>query len=494
MPVLTYGSGSGIIVVPLKKATPNWKVEIDGQNVTNYLINARVDLPLNRVRSSNFSITNPDGRFTNELLMGDIVKVYADFDDGTTQIFEGRIIMPSHKLSVQSGLTIDIFSLGYGMDALKRKVTYYPSSDDTISNIFKYLRDTYLPNHSSDNTYITTISTTYKPTWSGRPLWNCFQDLMTEASDNYYFYCDINKIWHLVQKGSIIASEAIVFGDNVKEFNSSHDLSKLVNKYYVYGKDLEGIPIVKMKEDTITQSQYGFVAEEIIKDSNLTTTTQIGTKATNLLSKNTTLEQYGSSTCLGMPTLNSGDDVLMLVPFCNVAGTRRIASLTHTLDAQNGFLTIITFNEEEKGASKYMEIRIIKEQELTDVENKYNMENSYAIVFDTYTGLESTDKVIVWDEHLLLDLGETEGTAITEMHETDEIITQLELKVSGSNFASDAGEEWVIYQISCNNGTNWQTVSKDTLVDVSATGKYLKVKITINSLTTKIRAIGILYK
>jgi len=472
---------TGAIIIPLNVFTPNWKIEVGTDNITDYLMRCGVDLPVTqRVRSANITIANPDGKWTNELPEGGIIKIYADYASATNQIFEGRLETPTHRLSSSTGHTIELFARGYGADALKRKVTYAPDSADTITNIFKYLRDTYLPYHSSDNSFIASIATTYKPSWSGRPLWNCFQDLMIETGNTYYFYCDISKKWHLVERNSTICTQhTMTYGDNVKEFYATKDLTNLVNRFWVYGKDLKGIPILKMKEDTAIQTQYGFISEEIIKDTNLASLDQVTTKATNLLSKSITLEQFGGGTCLGLPNLNTGEKILINVPYCNVSGWREVISLRHTIDA-GGFLSIVTFAEEEKGTIEYMKDRILKEQEITDIENKYN--------------LEEKDKTIVWDKALLLDLGETEGYAITNPHTADNNITQIELKVTATNVKSDAGEDWISYQISVDDGISWEFIEPDTLHEVDGTGKILKIRIDITSLTTKVTSIGVLYK
>jgi len=108
--------------------------------------------------------------------------------------------------------------------------------------------------------------------------------------------------------------------------------------------------------------------------------------------------------------------------------------------------------------------------------------------------LEEKDKTIVWDKALLLDLGETEGYAITNPHTADNNITQIELKVTATNVKSDAGEDWISYQISVDDGISWEFIEPDTLHEVDGTGKILKIRIDITSLTTKVTSIGVLYK
>ena len=493
----TFRSERGVIIVPLKKYEPNWTVDIGGIDVSECLIDSSVILPVtNRVRSMSATIANVDGKFTREFTNGDIVKVFADFANADTQIFEGRLETLRYKLALQSGFTIPIFSRGYGADALERKVTLQYDSPDTIKNIFISLRDTYLPNHSSNNTYIEDVTTTYTPSWSGRPLWNCFEDLALEAG-NHDFYCDINKIWHFFTKGSLLCtSEAITYGDNVIEMEIVEDMLGLGTRTIVYGRELEGIPQVYVDKDITVESAYGnIIRERQFTFGELVTMAQVRSKASSLLTKLKTIEQTGSTTTIGLPKLNTGENIMVINPYCNVMGYRRVVGLIHTIDT-GGFTSRPEFAEEEKGLSTMMGDRVKTEREITTIRNRYSMEDSHIIVFDDEdeSEIDSKSKLIVWDDNLILEAGETSGWATTQTYEAPKNISQLVPIISGQNITGSEGQTWTTLKISVNNGGTWEDVNRDELHICATVGRLLKIRITMKSLTTRIKAMGVLMK
>jgi hypothetical protein len=505
MPVGTLGKKPGIIIIPLKQYTPVKQVIINGVDVSEDAISSRVDLGVTTATSAvNIILDNNDGKYTKEFAIGNIIKCYADFTSGTTKIFEGRLYTPTYNLDLARGHIFNILGKCYGADTLNIIVTKQYTTDTAISTIFIELLDEYMRvapfNHSSDNSNIATISTTAKPTWNGVSLWKCFQDLVLATQDTYHFYCDFDKIWHLFEKGTRIDStEAIIYGDNLVGLGvTDGDLNNLFNKEIVYGQEIETIPIMKVKEDTSNQTLYGVIRAKVITDNNLTTTDELNIKAINLLAVDTTLEQSGSAEVYGLPLLKPGYQILIVDMYCNVSTMKDIINVTHTIDS-GGFRTHVQFEEEEKGVVQLFKSSIQREQESANIKNKYAMENSHIVAFDGDNIADySTDfsDTTVWDSNLMLSLGKSTGYIITNMHTADKNVTAFTVIVVGSNLASDEGESWVDVEVSCDNGAVWDDVLtiNDTLHTPSSSGKKIKIKITITSLTTKIRAIGVLYK
>lgn len=485
----------GHFIIPLNLRVPTYKVEVDDYDVSEYFKGGTIGVGSNAIfDAATIMLTNKDGILTREFEQNNIMKVYADFDNATNQIFEGRVDEPIYIMNSDVGFALNLSARGYSADA-SIKVNELYESGITISDCFKELRDEYLPHHSSDNTNIADIDIIVYPTWSERPLINCFEDLMLWADSNYFFYCDFNKIWHVFEKGTRTCdTEAAIYGDNIKrcEFGDG-DFSIKRNRVTVYGQELEGIPLLYTADDEDIQSTDGFIKDEIISNNNLLTSSTVKDHAIAQLAKLKTLEQHGTASCLGMPTLRPGYRLLTLNSYCNVSDYRNVVEVTHNIG--RGFYTDITLAEKEKGILSTFEDRIRKEQEQIAIRNRYNMKYAHVIDFegDDTSELETKYQTTVWNNNLMLALLQTSGYAITKIHVAPKNVSYCVLKCTGQSLTSDADEYFVTYKISV-DGVSWESLKRDELHEVQGTGKNIRIRVDFISLTSKIRALGLLYK
>jgi len=508
---MAFTTAQGFEGVPLEVFRPKWKITVGDTDISSDLISSAVKMGATQnVGDYNLVISNNDGKWTREFSNGDIIKVYGDYSDATNQILEGMLETKRYKLNRGTGFSVRLAGRDYGKDAINVKVTKRWTSPDTISNVWKYLITNKLPTHSTDFSDIANITTLVQPNWNGRPVWNCFQDLVLWAGGNYQFYNDSVKKWHLFETGSkTCMTENITYGENVLDMEITDSITQrpYANKVTVYGRELEGIPLLKVKSITSApHSNYGEPYEQIITNTNLITYSQVSQEATNQLNALSTTETFGNVTTLGLPTALPGYRIWVINPYCNVMEYRIIRDITHNFSI-SGFSTTIDFEEKEKGLIKVLEDRYLVEQERSNINNPFNMEASYAGDFqdanygdsgvepDSDAFLEdSMSNTLVWENTLLLQLLQTSGTAISKIHTADENITECVAYVKGSNLESDQGENWVTTWISVNNGVTWELAPRDTLHTVVGTGNGLKIKVELQSHTTKIKALGVLYK
>ena len=128
------------------------------------------------------------------------------------------------------------------------------------------------------------------------------------------------------------------------------------------------------------------------------------------------------------------------------------------------------------------------------------MEDSWVFKFegDDDSNLLTQTRTLVWDGNLMLNLTEVNGLAKTIAHETESDVTGFSLYINGQNLDPTAGESaFVTYDVSFDEGNSWEKdVSLDTEYTVPAnkTGKLAMIQINFNSLTTKIKAVGLHYK
>ncbi len=68
--------------------------------------------------------------------------------------------------------------------------------------------------------------------------------------------------------------------------------------------------------------------------------------------------------------------------------------------------------------------------------------------------------------------------------------------MSGSNLEGDDGEKWITFGINLSGNVNgpFQTVSRDTVITADIQTTRIVIKVSMISLTSKIRAIGFLWK
>ena len=129
--------------------------------------------------------------------------------------------------------------------------------------------------------------------------------------------------------------------------------------------------------------------------------------------------------------------------------------------------------------------------------NKHSMEDCWVIEFDDESNLDEQTNTVVWDSNLMLDLNQTNGNAKTITHTAEKTIKSFVLFASGQNLTSDPNDEFVTFDVSVDD---WVSKEEDVAlgslitVPVSKQGKQIVIRINFNSLTTKIKAVGLHYK
>jgi len=137
--VLTSRSGTaarpGFIYKPISNVFyPAWKILVYANDSTvykladfttgdvsdNYLIDAIVTRPhTDRQASAVVTISNTiddvtlKGKFTNVFFGGEVIEIYADYNDASTLLYRGRIIDPKHSLTSGAGYRLVLDSRDY---------------------------------------------------------------------------------------------------------------------------------------------------------------------------------------------------------------------------------------------------------------------------------------------------------------------------------------------------------------------------------------------
>jgi len=485
------------------------KVTIGGTDVSSHVVSSHVDLgSTNRVGSFSVLLDNGNGRYTDTFSKNSVVQIWINYDNVFTgdPMIEGRLEVPEYIMENNGALYLQISGRDYMCEADRLVFEDFSATPTSTSEVIKYLRDKYASGHSSSNTYIDTIQTNITPSWNGRPLLQAIRDCIQESGGNHTFRIDSNKVWHIRQKGTVVSGLGIIYqGNMISGNNIDGDLQSMKNRTWVVGSSELGNILIHRDDDSTSQSSYN-IRETMVEDTNLINYDQVSNKSSNLNSVSSTMEQKGSCQSYGLPTLVPGEEILLINPFLKLNEFKTVVDVSHSLDA-SGFITSISYQEQEKGIMEMIIESKKTEQERIQNKNLHGMTRTHYITFnDTDYGesgddpnddaqLDSLTKTLVWDNTLMLQLNESSGEAQTKTLSEDAEITHVLLKVTGNNFKSDEGETWFRCEITT-DGSNYVDVEPDTLVEIpsSKRGKVIIAKFHFASLTTKLTSASILYK
>lgn len=483
----------GIVFVPVAKGKLTGSILIDSTEVKSKMLNMTVTrMATNGMDTAVIALANAKQEYTDKWSGGEVVKVYLDFASGTTQIFEGRLMKTVPEFDRFPTLTIH--AKDYGQEAMDVPVFKKYSTDTDIGEIADDLISEYLPNHTRGN-IDTSTGVTATPEFQGMNLWDCLRELAhIYGDDDYDFYVDFDKDWHFFKKGSRTHDQtsgiAAVYGQNLITTNVNDPLMNKKNKITIKGQDVDGVPIIATKENESDQNKY-WTMHEVIMDTNLTTQAQVENKAASILTERLTPKLTGKIVTDGLPGATPGYKIMVSDPGSNLNGFVTITRVSHMV--RNGYRTEIEFSEgvpkpESDEIANVMRDRVDNEQRRLSIDNEHGMENTYSFTFDDDTNIQQHSKTETSRGSLILQVDETVGTMITETKAADKDITKALVKVNGTNITNTE------FHVSNNGGSTYESVEPNTVTTLSATGKNLRLKVTLNSASTEIKSLSVMYK
>ena len=424
---------------------------------------------------------------------GETIKVYLDFENGNTKIFEGYIEKPKYKFA-ESGSILEI--LGRHLASKLLDITVTESFTDkqisgTSDSVLNYIISEYASGFTTNN--VNTVTDTITINWANKPFWECVVDLCNIAG--YDCYVDADGDFHFFEKGSILnTSEAAVEDDNLIENNGlMKDTTDVKNRIIVYGEDDNGLPIIYTAEDTASQNSYN-IKEKVIRDSDIKTYDDAKKRgdAELLLLKDT--ENKGKVVCYLMPDLNPGDKIWVNIPSQKIYDKFRVVKVIHKIVEDEVTECII---EKERHIPQVFKERMTKELQLEKIENPFKNKYSYIFTFDDDSQVSSHSNTATSGGKLVLvgDSGVMEST--TQSAPVD--ISEFSVKAIGQDLSAST------FMISADNGISWSdeyTFNNDTdtqkTIPEHKQGNKLRIKITLQSdssnTSPSIDSLGIYYR
>ena len=459
-----------------------YKIEITRPNgttddITDIIYEGEIiDGVTDTIGNFTFTLDNSNETYTDVWTGNEVIKIYIDYETtATTSRFRGRI----EKVSYQDN-KIKITGRSESKRLLDVTVTKEYTTTET-SVILKALFDAYATDFTYTN--VNTFSTSVSVSWYQKPFWECVQDLCHSAGFDAYIDPDLD--CHFFESGTVNnVNECIIHGSNLFEVSDfAYDQSLIKNRVIVYGAEVEGQPVIYTSDDETSQNDYG-IKELIIQDQNIATTTQAQEKADFELSISKDPPLVGDVKSIGLATIQPGEKIRISAPYSNlIPNYYKIISYRH--EFRGLMTTTLTIEKEPRKIYHLMKDRISQEQKLKDMPNPNEMRYSWIFDFDTDSGSHSTTEIT--GGVLKVSTGST-GTWVSANNEITNNATACELRVTGEALPG------TLYYVSADNGNTWQLITPRTSLNFSPAGKYLKIKVELNSASTQIDSLSLLYK
>lgn len=486
------------IFIPIPKPkTIKASVTIDGTDVTPKVMESTFTQQLINLGVGGFNIklVNTSGEFSEAYTGGEEVIFKADYTDGSTTQFKGRIDYPRDTIS-KEGHFLEIAGRHKSYFVNERKICYSAQDEDFVDTI-KNICSEQVPELDTSSLPAST-GITVSVEWDYKEFPQCMGELMDKTGYDIYIDDDL-KIIILERNSTTNEQDAIAEYDNfIKTNEVGTDDYYEKTRVTVMGEDDQGLPIIYTaisgKDDSnISREADKGVREVFYKATNVNTFEKVKELARAILSKYTNRPKQGYFESLGLETIKPGDNIWIVVPRQKIYGQYRIIKYTHKFGMKvGGWKTEVITENQINTQEEIMSSIIETQQTTTKSKNPNKLLYSYNLTFDDDTNTQSHSNTIVANGVLKISSDSSdEGTFISKQHEAIDNITKMQLQVKGKDYT--ASEFWVSL-----DGTNYEQITTGQLFTPSIVGKKLSIKIrllrTYYNPSPEIDGIVLLYK
>lgn len=414
-------------------------------------------------------LNNTGNKHLNKWTGGNAVEFLADITDGTTTRFKGNIDFIKENLT-EKGQILEIEGRHISTDLTEIHISRTFTNQDG-STVLKSIISDFLPGLGFTTTNVTDpIGTVVTINWSNKPFWECVFDLCLLS--NADCFVDDDKDFHFFKQDTIENStDVIVEGYNLRDLKGfGTDKYFARTKVTVFGEDENGLPI-------IFTSGSG-TKEKIITDKNIKTVQEAEDRANKELSdlSASNLSEQATTVSYGLRSLEPGEKIWISSPREKVHNTFRVIEIKHEVGLKVGYWrTICKVEKEETDTMQILRENKRKELRLDKVGNPNGMNFSYNFTFDNTENTDTLTNVTIDNGKLILSTGATSGIMTSVRKVTGSNITSVELRFSGTNLDNST------FEASADNGTNFVTLTRNTVTTITNTGKNLVLRITLRT-------------
>ena len=491
-----------------------------GASADNYSMSAQLVRNMtNKLSNFTLKLINDNGRWLNKFDGGEIVKIYADDTDATTLLFYGRIDNVNYGLNPSQGFFVEIDGrdkpemvdktiigvLAAATPATSIANILYDNYNDVKIQYWNgtaWVVGTYVPatesvSWSGATTDLPTIG--INMTFQHKKGLTVISEILQRADMDSYFYYDESAsqmYLRIFNEEAIVSTRGISYGTNLKNVNRyGSDTSDIKNRVITYGKkESDNILLMKTEEDSDSQDDL-WVKDLIINDSSIESMDEVEDKAEFELAQALITTPTGTFTAIDLLGVNPGEMMECIVPFTNINGLHKVASITHNIG--NSVTSTVQVHKQQTTLNNIFVGKLNPDDLLVDMPNVNAMKDSFTVYFET----EDSDQVVhdgtqIVDGILKLQSSETSGDATSVTHTADYNVTECEFR-RYENYTTEADS----YDVSNNAGITWENYVSSTggTHEFTTTGSGLRFRINFSRTSTSAasgayESVALLYK
>jgi len=414
-------------------------------------------------------LCNPNGQLSGLFSKGQEVIFYADHADGTTKKFQGVIDYPNENMG-REGQVIEIEGR-HRAYASAETLVCYAANNEECSAVIKAVVDEYLASYGFTYANVAATTTYLTKTWNYAPFTQFMKDICHESGCDYRIDNDLDV--HFFEANSIMnEDEAVVEGQNslgMTGFGTDTYFEK--TRVIAMGMMSDGVtPII---HTAITPGEGAVKREVFIKDASADTETEVMNMALAELSQYENLPPQAKVKSYGLATLDEGENLWFSLPRNKIHGIYKALEVKDWFGSRipTGWMTEITIEKETKGTDTAIADRARKENLIQNAPNPNKLDHSYNFEFNDTANIESQTNTTISGGFLKVTANT--GTMVTMAKTAASDITKVELRYAGADLGA------TIFQVSCDNGNTWITVTRNavTAIPAESRGRYFKMKV-----------------
>lgn len=468
---------------------------IDGSidDITDILLNWKIEDGVTEgIGIFEFTILNPNETYTKAWTGMEIFRYYCDYTEPnpgdptiavepTTLRFRGRIEKPSNQDN-----NIHVTGRSETLFVQDREVTKEYINKDA-GYIIKDLFDTYGGGRYDTSAINVSTGQLLTLTFSELAFWDAIEDIC--YGSGYDCYVSAALIVQFFESSSITnTTEGIVHDYNLQEVRDfAPDVSFVKNKIRVIGGTIDNVQIIYTANDFDSQDTYG-IRQKTINDDGIVTFDAAKDLGDYILQEYQNPPIVGEVKGLLLATIQPGENIRVSSPTENIPpGPYRCVHYILEGGLDGEYITA-TLNKEPRKISHVLKARIQREHRKNESSgNPSNLDFSYIELFNAAAGTHYNTEIS--EGVLKLTSGSASGYWIGPKISTANLnnISQARLSIYGDNLLD------VKLEFSPDNGLTYEVMTKDTMKSIGATGKDIRLRITLNSSTTQIDSLQIQY-
>lgn len=470
------------IFIPIPKPrNAKIKVELDGDDLTGKTIESLFTYPVTSgIGTFRATISNASSQLSGKYFAGDAIKFYADNSDGTTLQFWGRVDNVKESIGGR-GQVLEIEGRHRAYTLTEYLICYSATAEEP-SQILKDIIAKLPTSYGFTSLNVAETETSMNVNWNYKSFWDCVMEICNYAG--FDCYVDNNLDFHFFEANSILnTDDAVVEGDNLIDskgwgINDYYEKTRVV----AIGQSEDGLPIVYT---AISDDEGDEIREVFIKDVSANTETSVKNLAEAKLLEITNLTPTATVKSFGLESVKPGDNIWLLIPRQKIHGQYKLKSIVQKFGTSSGgWRTELVVEAEQENISQILNGLKQTTSSLKVADNINKLNYSWYFGFDATSGTHSTTEIT---GGVLKTDGSASGTWTSNLKEAPVDATSCEIRVKGQSVPG------TIFYVSVDNGITFKEIDLNTLKILSPPGGDLRVKVEINSATTQIYSLVMLY-